>query len=208
MVCCFSSFLLWLIGITNAFNIIDVMDGLSSGVAFFCSLILFVVGVWSGRIIIAIMAISLAGSLLGFLRYNFEPAKIYLGDTGSMFIGMMMGALAMIGNYTSKNILGCLAPVIILGIPIFDTLFVMYIRWRRGMHIIAGSPDHFALRLRKWRLSTKQTVITSYMITAILGGSALVMTQVSHYIALGIVISLITIALLIAYLLKKIDMTL
>ena len=199
---------LWLIGITNAFNIIDVMDGLSSGVAFFCSLILFVVGVWSGRIIIAIMAISLAGSLLGFLRYNFEPAKIYLGDTGSMFIGMMMGALAMIGNYTSKNILGCLAPVIILGIPIFDTLFVMYIRWRRGMHIIAGSPDHFALRLRKWRLSTKQTVITSYMITAILGGSALVMTQVSHYIALGIVISLITIALLIAYLLKKIDMTL
>ena len=93
---------LWLIGITNAFNIIDVMDGLSTGVALICSLVLFVVGIWNDRITIAIMAISLGGSLLGFLRYNFEPAKIYLGDTGSMFIGMMMGALAMIGDYTSK----------------------------------------------------------------------------------------------------------
>jgi len=159
----------WLIGIINAFNIIDVMDGLSSGVAFTCSLALFVVGVLNSSMVIAIMAIALGGSLLGFLRYNFEPAKIYLGDTGSMFIGMMMGSLAMIGSYTSNNIIACLAPVIILGVPIFDTLFVMYIRWLRGMSIIAGSPDHFALRLRKWRLSTRQTVIASYFISAMLG---------------------------------------
>lgn len=198
----------WLMGITNAFNIIDVMDGLSSGVALICSLILFVVGIWNESIVIAIMAISLGGSLLGFLRYNFEPAKIYLGDTGSMFIGMMMGALAMIGNYTSNSKLACLAPVIILGLPIFDTLFVMYIRWRRGQHIIAGSPDHFALRLRRWRLSTKQTVIASYLITALLGGSGLLMIQVStNYMALWIILFLITLALVVAYLLKKVDMT-
>ena len=200
---------LWLIGITNAFNIIDVMDGLSTGVALICSLVLFVLGIWNDRITIAIMAISLGGSLLGFLRYNFEPAKIYLGDTGSMFIGMMMGALAMIGDYTSKNVLACLTPVIILGVPIFDTLFVMYIRWRRGLHVIAGSPDHFALRLRKWRLSTKQTVIVSYAITAILGGAALLMVQVAtEYVALGIILSLACAALIVAYWLKKIDMTL
>ena len=200
---------LWLIVITNAFNIIDVMDGLSSGVAVVCSLILFVVGIWNERTIIAIMAISLGGSVLGFLCYNFEPAKIYLGDTGSMFIGMMMGALAMIGDYTSKNTLACLAPVIILGVPIFDTLFVMYIRWRRGLHIIAGSPDHFALRLRKWKLSTKQTVIASYVIAALLGGSGLMMVKVStNSMSLWIVLLLITIALCIAYFLKKIDMTL
>ena len=200
---------LWLIGITNAFNLIDVMDGLSSGVALVCSLIIFVVGVWNNNVIIAIMAISLGGSLLGFLRYNFEPAKIYLGDTGSMFIGMMMGALAMIGNYTSNNLVACLAPVVILGVPIFDTLFVMYIRWRRGLHVIAGSPDHFALRLRKWRLSTKQTVIVSYAITAILGGAALLMVQVAtEYVALWIILSLACAALIVAYCLKKIDMTL
>ena len=153
--------------------------------------------------------VSLAGSLLGFLRYNFEPAKIYLGDTGSMFIGMMMGALAMIGNYTSKNTVGCIVPVIILGVPIFDTFFVMYVRWRRGLHIIAGSPDHFALRLRKWRLSTKQTVITSYLITLLLGIAGLVMIRVdTGYIALWIALSLVVIALCVSYYLKKIDMTL
>ena len=199
----------WLIGITNAFNLIDVMDGLSAGVAFICSLILFVVGIWNDSITIAIMAISLAGSLLGFLRYNYEPAKIYLGDTGSMFIGMMMGALAMIGDYTPKTVLACLTPVIILGVPIFDTLFVMYIRWRRGLHVIAGSPDHFALRLRKWKLSTKQTVSASYAITAILGGVGLLMMQVtSDYMILWSILFLTIAALLIAYYLKKIDMTL
>jgi UDP-GlcNAc:undecaprenyl-phosphate GlcNAc-1-phosphate transferase len=198
----------WLIGITNAFNIIDVMDGLSSGVAFIASLILFVIGVLNNSMVIAIMAVSLGGSLLGFLRYNFEPAKIYLGDTGSMFIGMMMGALAMIGNYTENNTVACLAPVLILGIPIFDTLFVMYIRYRRGMSIIAGSPDHFALRLRKWRLSTKQTVVISYGISALLGCVALSMMFLGSLEAVLIIAILLTVAFLTGYFLKKIDMTL
>ena len=199
---------LWLIGITNAFNIIDVMDGLSSGVAVICSLILFVIGVLNNSMVIAIMAVSLGGSLLGFLRYNFEPAKIYLGDTGSMFIGMMMGALAMIGNYTETNTVACLAPILILGIPIFDTLFVMYIRYRRGMSVIAGSPDHFALRLRKWRLSTKQTVVISYAISALLGCVALLTMYLGPFQTALIILFLITVALLTGYFLKKIDMTL
>lgn len=197
----------WLIGIINAFNIIDVMDGLSSGVAFTCSMTLFVVGFLNDSVVIAFMAIALGGSLLGFLRYNFEPAKIYLGDTGSMFIGMMMGSLAMIGSYTTENIIACVAPVIILGVPIFDTLFVMYIRWLRGMSIIAGSPDHFALRLRKWRLSTRQTVVASYLISAMLGCASLLMMTVSLKGALLIMFTLVSVALLTGYFLKKIDMT-
>ena len=199
---------LWLIGITNAFNIIDVMDGLSAGVAFVCSLTIFVVGVLNDSMTIAIMSASLGGCLLGFLRYNFEPAKIYMGDTGSMFIGMMLGALAMIGNYTTHNLIGCIAPVLILGVPIFDTFFVMYIRYLRGMSIISGSPDHFALRLRKWRLSTKQTVVASYLISMLLGGAALFMMQLSPPQALILIFVLIIGALLTGYLLKKIVMTL
>ena len=199
---------LWLIGITNAFNIIDVMDGLSSGVALTCSLVLFVVGILNNSTVIAIMSVSLGGSLLGFLRYNFEPAKIYLGDTGSMFIGMMMGALAMIGNYTTQNTLACLAPVLILGIPIFDTFFVMYIRYRRGMSIITGSPDHFALRLRKWRLTTKQTVVISYGISLLLGVVALLLMFLDPLTAGLIMLLLAAAALFTGYFLKKIDMTL
>ena len=199
---------LWLIGITNAFNIIDVMDGLSAGVAFVCSLSIFVVGVLNDSMTIAIMAASLGGALLGFLRYNFEPAKIYMGDTGSMFIGMMLGALAMIGNYTTQNLIACIAPVLILGVPIFDTFFVMYIRYLRGMSVISGSPDHFALRLRKWRLSTRQTVVGSYLISILLGSAALFMMQLSPLQALILISVLIVAALLIGYFLKKIDMTL
>ena len=199
---------IWLIGITNAFNIIDVMDGLSAGVAFVCCMIIFVVGVLNDSMTIAIMAASLGGCLLGFLRYNFEPAKIYMGDTGSMFIGMMLGSLAMIGNYTTNNLVASISPVLILGVPIFDTFFVMYIRYLRGMSIISGSPDHFALRLRKWRLSTKQTVVVSYLISVILGAAALFLMQLAQLQALILIFVLISTALLTGYLLKKIDMTL
>jgi UDP-GlcNAc:undecaprenyl-phosphate GlcNAc-1-phosphate transferase len=198
----------WLIGIINALNIIDVMDGLSSGVALMCSIIFILVGVMNHSMIIAIIASALGGSLLGFLRYNFEPAQIYLGDTGSMFVGMMMGSLAMIGNFTMHNNLGCFAPVLILGVPIFDTMFVMYIRYRRGMSILTGSPDHFALRLRKWRLSTRQTVTISYAISILLGIAALLIINVSDSVALTIILILIAAGLGTGYFLKRIDMTL
>lgn len=197
----------WLLAITNAFNIIDVMDGLSAGIALSASLIFFLVAYQNGHEMIATLTIALAGSLAGFLRYNFTPAKIYMGDTGSLFIGLTLGALSMIGNYTIKNRLGFIAPLVILGIPLFDTSFVMYIRWLRGIPVILGSPDHFALRLRKWRLSTSQTVLLSYLASIILGLAGLLIMQVSPQQTIIILLSLILCALILGYYLKKIDMT-
>jgi UDP-GlcNAc:undecaprenyl-phosphate GlcNAc-1-phosphate transferase len=199
---------IWLIAIMNAFNIIDIMDGLSTGVALIAALFLFVVAVINERFLIAILTSILGGSLLGFLKYNFEPAKIYLGDSGSMFIGLILGALAMIGSYTIKNNVACIAPIIILGVPIFDTILVSYIRHRRGMSILKGSPDHFALRLRKWKLNTRQTVILSYATSFFLGINAIVIMFVSNKIALNIIGILIILALIFGYYLKKIDMRL
>ncbi len=198
---------LWIIGITNAFNIIDVMDGLSAGVAAVATVILFIVAVLNENTVIAVLTIALTGSLLGFLKYNFNPAKIYMGDTGSMFIGFIIGALAMIGKYTTFNRLGFLVPVIILAVPVFDTLFVMYIRFRRGLSMFRGSNDHFALRLRKWRLSVRQTVLTSYLAGAVLGIFALLIMYVSAYYAIIILLTLILLILILGYYLKKIDMT-
>jgi UDP-GlcNAc:undecaprenyl-phosphate GlcNAc-1-phosphate transferase len=160
---------LWLVGMINAFNIIDVMDGLSGGVALFASFAFFSVSLLNGRITIAIVAITLAGSLLGFLRYNFHPAKIYLGDTGSMFLGFMMGALAINGSYTEKDVLGFLAPIVILGIPIFDTVQVIVARWRKGIPIYQGSPDHYALRLRAAGISVRGVIWLSYAAAVLLG---------------------------------------
>jgi UDP-GlcNAc:undecaprenyl-phosphate GlcNAc-1-phosphate transferase len=195
--------------ITNAFNIIDVMDGLATGIGCLVSIILFIVAIMNQHVLIAILTIALAGALLGFLRYNFEPAKIYLGDTGSLFIGLLLGALSMIGSYTQNNTIACLSPVIILGIPIFDTVFVTYIRWRRGIPIIYGSPDHFALRLRKWRFSTVQTVILSYAASLILGLLAIVMLLLpSDLAALGIILVLLLGGLSLAVFLKRINMSL
>ena len=200
---------LWLMVITNAFNIIDVMDGLATGIGCLVSIILFIVAIINHNGLIAILTIALAGSLLGFLRYNFEPAKIYLGDTGSLFIGLLLGALSMIGSYTQNNMIACFAPVIILGIPIFDTVFVIYIRWRRGIPIIYGSPDHFALRLRKWRFSTIQTVILSYAASLILGLLAIAMLLLpSNLAALGIMLVSILGGISLAVFLKRINMSL
>lgn len=199
----------WLMIITNAFNIIDVMDGLAAGIGCLISIILFAVAVINQHELIAVLTIALAGSLLGFLRYNFEPAKIYLGDTGSLFIGVILGSLSMIGSYTAHNSVACLSPLIIFGIPLFDTIFVSYIRWRRGIPIIYGSPDHFALRLRKWRFSTEQTVILSYAVSFILGILAMIMVLVpSNVAALGIIFIVIMGGIFVAIFLKKINMSL
>lgn len=172
---------LWLVGMMNAFNIIDVMDGLAAGVALVASAAFFVVAVLNGRIMIAVLTITLAGSLLGFLRYNITPAQIYMGDTGSMFLGLMIGALAMIGSYTAKNTLGFVAPVVILGIPIFDTLQVIVARLRKGIPFYRGSPDHYALLLRAAGLSVKEVIGLSYSAAALLGGVGILMMNLSAF---------------------------
>lgn len=198
---------LWIIGITNAFNIIDVMDGLSAGIAAIATFILFIVAMINSNLLIAVFTIALTGSLIGFLKYNFHPARIYMGDTGSMFIGFMIGAISMIGKYTLFNKIGFLAPLVILGIPIFDTLFVMYIRFRRGLSMFRGSSDHFALRLRRWRLTVRQTVLLSYLIGAVLGLCALLIIYLTDIHA-ALMLSILAISIFIAgFFLKKIDMT-
>lgn len=195
---------LWLLAVTNAFNLIDVMDGLSAGVAFIACLALFGVALMNGRPMIAILTAALAGSLLGFLRYNFVPARIYLGDSGSLFLGLLLGALAMIGSYTQENRLACLTPLIILGIPLFELLFVMHVRHRQGLPVMQGSPDHFALRLKRWRLSTRQTALLSYSISALLGGLGLVVMRTS-LLGTGLILAgVATSALLVAHFLGRI----
>ena len=198
----------WVMAITNAFNLIDIMDGLATGVGAIGALILVIVNYRGGRELIVPLSIALAGSLLGFLRYNFKPARIYLGDTGSLFIGLMLAALSMNGAYTRVSLLGVVAPILILGVPIFDMLLVIYIRFRRGIPIMQGSPDHFPLRLRKWRLTVEETVISSFVAAGVLGGIALVLTRVSSFMVLIIMSLTLLVCLSIGYYLKKVDMSL
>jgi len=199
---------LWLLASCNAFNLIDIMDGLSAGTAAVAALALMAVADANGNVASATLVASLAGACLGFLPYNFEPARIYMGDAGALFLGLTLGAVAMDNAYTRQNLLAAVAPALILGVPLFDMLFVMYVRYRRGMPVMLGSPDHVALRLRKWRLTTRQTVLASYGATAVLGSAAFAMTAVPLLGAEWILGSLATMALICGAWLRRIDMSL
>jgi UDP-GlcNAc:undecaprenyl-phosphate GlcNAc-1-phosphate transferase len=172
-----------MVGLINAFNLLDIMDGLSAGVGAVSATVLLVAALLQGDQAITFMLAALIGSLAGFLKYNWQPARIYMGDTGAMFIGLLLGAMAMIGKYPSDHPLSLLTPVFILGIPIFDTLFVMWIRYQRGLPIFWGSPDHIAIRLRQWGMPVTQIVLVSYVSTAVVGGIGLMLMTVGQEMA-------------------------
>ncbi len=160
--------IVWLVGMSNAFNLVDILDGLASGLGVIAATFLLVVALLNGRWVVAAFTVALIGALLGFLRSNFAPATIYLGDCGSLFIGLTLGALAMVMDYTQYNPLGFLAPVYILAVPIIDTFYVIVLRLRAGKKIYYGSPDHFPLRVRRtldgW---TAGTVVVSYAVAVV-----------------------------------------
>jgi UDP-GlcNAc:undecaprenyl-phosphate GlcNAc-1-phosphate transferase len=197
---------LWILAVTNALNIIDILDGLAAGIAAIAAIAIAFANVIANRESVAFLCIVLAGAVVGFLRYNFHPAKIYLGDAGSLFIGFMLAALSMNAGYTRMNMLAVISPVLILGIPLFDLALVIWIRWRNGIPVTKGSPDHFALRLRRCKLSVRETAVTAYIVGAILAGTALLMSQVGLEWAVVTIGGTLSAGCLSAYLLMKVDM--
>ena len=187
----------WLVGLTNALNLIDVSDGLAGGIACIAGIFLYVVSIWNGHTTIAMLTLALVGSTCAFLAFNRPPATIYLGDTGSMFLGFMLGALAMSGHYTFNHRTAAVAPVVMLGVPIFDTLYVMGVRAVRGIPLMQGSPDHFAVRLRRngWSAATIATM--SYTVAGLLGGLSLSLCLVPERMAVAILVALAVATLLV-----------
>ena len=195
---------LWLLTVTNAVNIIDIMDGLASGVGAIAALFLATIAIRNGEPMVAVMAAALAGGLCGFLRYNFKPATIYLGDSGSLFVGLTLSSLAMNGHYTSRNSLAMLTPVIILGVPLLDLAFVSVARVRKGLSPFRGSQDHIALRLKRKGLSVPRIVSLAYACSFALGLSAYaVMDAASEGAASAILVGLFAALLTLASLLWR-----
>src|SRR5215831_8518141 len=115
--------ILWVIGITNAFNLIDGLDGLAAGSALFSTFVIFAVALFNHAVLVTLFTIALAGAILGFLRFNFNPATILLGDSGSMFIGFMLSALALQGSHKSPTTIAVAIPVVTFGLPILNAIF-------------------------------------------------------------------------------------
>jgi UDP-GlcNAc:undecaprenyl-phosphate GlcNAc-1-phosphate transferase len=191
---------LWLVGLSNAFNLIDIMDGLAAGVGVVAATFLLVVALLNGRVVVAAFTVALIGALLGFLQFNFHPASIYLGDCGSLFLGLTLGALAMVMTYTAVNRIGFVAPLLFLAVPLIDTAYVSVLRLRAGRRIWYGSPDHFPLRLRR-RLggSTPRTVLAIYLASIVLGGLGLAVIYLDAMTTVWVVgaVSVIVVGLLV-----------
>ncbi|MEW6042146.1 MAG: MraY family glycosyltransferase, partial [Elusimicrobiota bacterium] len=201
--------LLWIVGITNALNIIDIMDGLSAGTALIAALGFFLIGVpVEEEIFVNFVTIALAGSLLGFLPFNFSKRfKIFMGDTGSLFIGFVLAAASLGTRYTTINTLGLFAPLLILAIPIYDTVLVSYFRWRKGINPFLGSKDHFALRLESAGFTRKQILIMTYFAGMVLSFSSFLVTRVNFYTALFIYSIILVSAIYLAAKLSRFDVS-
>jgi UDP-GlcNAc:undecaprenyl-phosphate GlcNAc-1-phosphate transferase len=203
---CVALTFLWMIVMTNGFNLIDVMDGLAAGVSSVSALALTVVFALQGNRIGLILCLSLFGALIGFLRYNRPPAQIYLGDTGSLLIGFLLGGLAIEGDYTARNPYGWFTALAIFAVPLFEIAFVSWLRFRRGASILSGSRDHFSLRLRRWKLTRGQTVFASCGTAAVVAAVGLLGMALAPFPSLFAYGSIVLLFLLVAVWLKTIDM--
>jgi UDP-GlcNAc:undecaprenyl-phosphate GlcNAc-1-phosphate transferase len=159
--------ILWVLAITNAFNLIDGLDGLAAGSALFSTLVVFVVALLSGSSVVSLMTLALAGSILGFLRFNFNPATIFLGDCGSLFIGFMLSALALLGAQKAPTIIAVAIPVVSFGLPILETTLSVIRRFIAGRPVFTADREHIHHKLLQRGMSHRQVVIVLYAVSAI-----------------------------------------
>jgi len=183
--------LMWVIGITNAINWIDGLDGLAAGVSFIAGIALSIVAWRSGELISVFIMIALLGSILGFLRYNFYPAKVFMGDGGSNLLGFILANVAIMGSLKSAAILSLAVPILILGIPIFDTLFSVYRRICSKRSPITSDRDHLHFRLLKLGFTHRQSVLIIYLVSLILGACAIRSSQSFCLTSLSIIILIV-----------------
>ncbi|MBB5335066.1 glycosyltransferase family 4 protein [Pectinatus brassicae] len=191
----------WIVGLTNTINLIDGLDGLAAGVSTIAGITLLLVAYQQQDAFIVTITAAIVGSALGFLRYNFNPARIFMGDTGSMFLGFILAGISIIGVVKSATTIALIVPILTLGLPILDTTFAIVRRYRGGIPIFKPDKGHLHHRLLDLGFTQRQAVLLMYVFSSFLGLSAIALTQVNEYA--GAVI-LLFILLVIIYGAKKI----
>jgi UDP-GlcNAc:undecaprenyl-phosphate GlcNAc-1-phosphate transferase len=157
---------LWVVAVTNAFNLIDGLDGLAAGSALFSTVVFFVCSLVNQSWLGSLISVTLAGAIIGFLRFNFNPATIFLGDSGSLFIGFMLSALALQGSQKAPTFVAVAIPVVSFGLPILETLLSIVRRLIGGRPVFTADRDHIHHRLLRMGFSHRQVVIVLYAVSA------------------------------------------
>jgi len=180
----------WVLLISNAFNLIDGLDGLSAGSALFSTLVVFVVSLLNENPFVSIVTVALAGAILGFLRYNFNPATIFLGDSGSLFLGFMLSAVSLAGAEKGTTVVAVAIPIVAFGLPLLDTVLSVTRRYLSGQPLFGADREHIHHKLLKRGFSHKQAVVMLYGVSAALGLISLLMLYPSGK-SVGIVLTVL-----------------
>ena len=194
--------IIWIVGITNAVNLIDGLDGLAVGVSSIAAITMLAVALLTGNMPIAITMAALAGACIGFMPYNLNPAKIFMGDTGSTFLGFMLSSISIYGLFKMYAIISFAVPFLVLGLPIFDICFAVIRRVSKGQSPMHADRGHVHHRLIDMGFSQKQAVAIAYMLSAILGMAAVVLTndgEMKALIFIGAVIVVGAIGVLVIF---------
>ena len=186
--------IVWIVAITNAVNFIDGLDGLAVGVSAISAATLLVIALLVAESNIAIVVAALLGACLGFLPYNFNPAKIFMGDTGSTFLGFILASLSIQGMFKLYAIISFAVPFLVLGLPIFDTAFAIVRRVARGQSPMTPDRGHIHHRMMDMGLNQKQTVAALYVVSSLLGLSAVVLTTSGELKAMLLLLTLAAVA--------------
>ena len=178
---CFIVTILWIVGITNTINLIDGLDGLAAGTASIAALciayVAYIHGDEYGMMVVCLAMLALAGGCIGFLPFNFYPAKIFMGDGGSLFLGFMMAALSVVGPLKRSTVIAVVVPVIVLGIPIFDTFFAIFRRLINKRPIMEADKGHLHHKLMASGYGHRRAVLMLYGISAIMGMAAVLISR-------------------------------
>jgi len=188
----FAATVLWVVTVTNAINFLDNMDGLSAGIVAVMASFFFLLAALSGQVIVAGVSIALAGACVGFLRYNFNRASIFMGDAGTLFLGFCLAALGIKLRFDNAAFVTWMIPILVLGLPLFDITLVVVSRLRHGLSPTTAGKDHVSHRLVALGLTRREAVLTLYLVCCVLGMAALVVMYApvsDGYIVGGLVLA-------------------
>ena len=193
----------WIVGITNSFNLMDNMDGLSSGIATIVGVLLFIITIFQGQFLIAFILAVFVGSVSAFLPFNLYPSKLFMGDSGSMFLGYFLGCITVSASYiteSSPTFVPVIIPLIILAVPLFDTFSVIFIRVRNKKPIWIGDKNHFSHRLVKLGMRQSEATVFIFIVTLAIGLVALLLPGAEMWESIVILIQMVLFFALISFL--------
>ncbi len=185
--------LVWLVGITNAMNLLDNMDGLCGGVAMIAATFFLLLAAMNGQYLVGALAAAVLGACVGFLVYNINPASIFMGDSGALFLGYVLSALAIKLRFpTLSTDVSWIIPIVVLGLPVFDTTLVTVSRLRRGLNpLTTPGKDHLSHRLVAWGMSPREAVLALYLASGAFGVLGMFLMQATPRLTIAIAIAVL-----------------